>query len=222
MKRILKKILSFNIAATIAISIAATASAAEAELDNPVQTDETVRIGRYDCKVVDGNYITEIDGGTCIVIDLDEIAAEAKKNAEASPLSVTSSGWLNGEEIDVSDGHSYSGMIDISNGDDHTPIFVAVPKGKEKEINRVSHSLYSERVFPNLYKICIHSYSANLGWMSVNRTINFSLVTRNFVLFEGSATDCSKMCVTFYKDGSTGREDLEYTMYTTVWYKDEK
>lgn len=135
----------------------------------------------------------------------------------AEQLSATAdTSWMNAETVDVSDGYVYSEWLDIKNGDANTKMFVFNPA---KNVKRVTMTMHIGTWFANTYKVAVHVYDKILGWGTTEHTLVFSLFGgQDKVMYEGSATNMSKLCVTFLKDGSTGEKEFEYKMYTSVTY----
>lgn len=197
MKKFTRKITSLLIAVA-AVSTFGNVYAFEVEENYHVQ------IGDYECYVANGQYYTEIDGETYLVIDLDEGAAE-KNN---SNISAYANNWQNGSVVDISDGSSYSDTINASKADDCTPIFIGNPTNGYKFTTAYLWGI-------NSYNVNIHYFSyVNNNWFSQNKKLTFYMEILPYnILFTGSASEAiTKICVEFYHDGSTGTFPFTYTM----------
>lgn len=107
--------MAFFPAVSTALSLTATVYA-----EDESEPRETVRVGQFDCWVVDGDYYTEYDGEICEVINLGDMTA--KRVDEVQLLSNATSSWeYDNVEIDISDGRKYQGLINIERYDDFTP-----------------------------------------------------------------------------------------------------
>ncbi len=165
-------------------------------------------LGEYNCWVDNGQYFTIDNGEICQVINLDEA------EWEISTFSA-SSDWSQGPVVDISDGREYAGRIDMTDGDDSTPIFIGYTNNTSEE--RVSYTLKTGYIFPMKYRIRVHSYSNILReWISSEHNVTFSLASQNKVLFSGQTGEApSKVCVTFVKDLSHGETAFNYWFQAT-------
>lgn len=205
----MKRVVAFL---TAAVTAAASCISAMAEETAGVyEVEDTVRVGEYDCRVEDGEYYTEIDGETYLVIDLDDCEWTAD---EEFSRSAGSSEWRNGPEVDISDGSKYKGTADISEGDDSTPIFIGYDP-KTASPGKLDYAMYAGFIFGNLYKVQIHVYDyINDNWTYTYKALNFSFAGQTKILFSGSSNYTpSKICVTFLQDGSTGEKTIGYQVY---------
>lgn len=141
MKTITRKITALLIASATAASMSINAYASE------VEENDLVQIGEYECYVEDGQYYTEIDGKTYLVIDLSEGAVED----ESLNTSFYATNWQNGPVVDISNGSTYSDTINASQADDCTPIIQGRPT---KAYTITAASLWGA----NRYKVIIHFF----------------------------------------------------------------
>ncbi len=204
----MKRVVAFL---TAAVTAAASCISAMAEETAGVyEVEDTVRVGEYDCRVENGEYYTEIDGETYLVIDLDDCEWTAD---EEFSRSAGSSEWRNGPEVDISDGSKYKGTLDISEGDDSTPIFIGIDPENPRS-GRMSYAIYAGFLWSNNYKVNMHTYDSQLGWQSTTRYINFAITTNEHVLLTGSVNFLPpKICLTFLKEDSEGEETIGYQFY---------
>ncbi len=195
-----KKLAALLTAATVAMSLCV-----------PVQAEESrefVQLGELECWIEDGEYYTEVDGEVCLVINLAELEWEIEDISMYS-----NSSWQNGEEYDVTANGKYEGTIDITYGDDSTPIFLGSASSDTE--TRISYCFGTGFVGPNTYYIDIHSYSSG-SWHTPKepKMQIFSFMVPNIILFDGFLNEApEKMCLTFLKDGSTGQTPFNYTFY---------
>ncbi|MBD5103275.1 MAG: hypothetical protein HDT47_00215 [Ruminococcaceae bacterium] len=199
MKTFIRKITALLIALTTSVSMFGNNTYAyEAEKNDLVQ------IGEYECYVIEGQYYTEIDGETYLVINLDENVTED----DGSNISFYTTNWQNGRVVDISDGSTYSDTMNASQADDCTPIIQGNPSNGYK-ITIASLPWY------NQYEVNVHYFcSAYNQWHSEVRTLKFFMefATSN-ILFAGSTAQLiTKICVEFYHDGSTGKFPFTYTI----------
>lgn len=196
-----KRFFSSLIAASLiwSSSIAATASAETISLDYP----ETVTVGAYDCYVENDQYYTVLDGETYLVINLDNAVALNDEDGISSIAKSTSQ-----KEVSIVD-TTYSGSIDITNGDDTTPIFV----GRESGYSR-GFKISTKFFFSNDYTVSIYVYdSIGSKWHKNSPIkITFNQVQSSHVLFTGTMVEYyTKAYIVFHKSGSTGEPKFNYT-----------
>lgn len=191
----MKKILSFFLSLIIGVSALGNAYAYQ------IEEKQLIQVGEYMCYEANGQYFTEIDGETFLVINLD-----CKETiTDNLDISTYSTDWMNGRVVDISDGSYYSDTMNASKSDDCTPIIVGKPTNGYK---------FSIAYLPwvNNYNVNIHYYDSSLNiWRHEEKTLTFimEIVTYN-ILFTASASQLiSKICVEFY-NSSTGRFPFTY------------
>lgn len=186
-----------------------TAAVIASSLYVPVQAEESrefVQLGELECWIEDGEYYTELDGKVCLVINLAELEWEKEDISMYS-----GSNWQNGEEYDITANGKYDGTIDITYGDDSTPIVLGRASGDNE--TRISYCFGTGFIAPNTYQIQIHIYNVG-SWSTSSRKQIFSIFAQNIVLFDGYLNNApQKMCLTFLKNGSTGETPFNYTFY---------
>lgn len=181
------------------------------------QSKDTIRVGEYDCYVNNGQYYTDINGENYLVINLDdaiwqsedEMVCSQTSNDVSSLYSLeASTDWLNSPQVDISDGSTYNGMIDITYGDDCTPIFCGKPYASD-----VSYQIYAGFIFPNTYNINIHFYNdISRQWSSYKQAVTFDLFGQTKFLLTGTMSmNVTKVCIEFYKNGSSGETPMYYS-----------
>lgn len=198
------KILSAIIIMATVIGLTSSVSA-----EKTLSTTETVRVGNYDCLEKNGQYFTEINGESYLVINLDELEWKQEGVSRASSV-----GWLNGQEVDISDGSKYNGTVNMSNGDYSTPIFIGYNPNTVTS-SKLSYNISTSFVGSNSYTVDVHVYEhLSKTWNTSTVTINFGLLSQKKVLFTGQSNVApTKMCLTFDKDKSTGKESFDYSFY---------
>lgn len=213
---------SFFAAALAAMMLTLTCGTAYADAveTTPEQTQEMVCIAGYDCWEEDGNYYSIVDGEVALIIDLSDLSHLSKDvtiiDASAAPSSVARGVRY---DVDLSNGNTYEGQIDLTNGDCSTPIFYrsgTCPYGRFK--------FKTKFVFGNTYKFTVGiDYADEQGegfdsWVTRNYSYTFSLVNPSYTSFviayqNGFNTICQ---IDFYKDGSTGEKQFNYWMSLVV------
>lgn len=175
-------------------------------------TADTVRVGNYDCLEKNGQYFTEINGELYMVINLDELEWKQEGISRASSV-----GWLNGQEVDISDGDKYNGTVNMKNGDYSTPIFIGYDPDTVTS-SKLSYNISASLASSNSYTVDVHVYEyLSRRWNTSTVTINFGLFTQRKVLFTGQSNVApTKMCLTFDKDNSTGKETFDYSFYVVA------
>lgn len=169
---------------------------------------ETVRVGNFDCWVENGQYFTVYEGEVCLVINLNDVSVQNAAAQETDDW-VETIDWKKGKQVDISDGEKYEGNINITNGDDCTPIFL----GKPSDGSDVSYEISTGFVLPNTYKLRFYCYDSYLrDWYGYDTTVVFTqpfLTSR--VLLSGTPTpNTIKCCIYFRKEGSTGEKSFRY------------
>ncbi len=130
-----------------------------------------------------------------------------------SDTSRASSNWINGPVVDISDGNEYNGTIDISTGDDNTPIFIGYTKDTTKQ--NISYNIKAGFTLSNTYRVGVHGYNnVYESWDYSEVNITFSLFGHNRVLFSGkTGVAPTKMCLTFIEEQSTGKDNFNYSFF---------
>lgn len=201
-----RQIISLLTAVCTVLSIGAAAAAAPVQQEQTQIHEYTVQVGEYECYVENDQYFTEIDGETYQVINVDDFVS-AKDYSFLS--SMDSDSWQNKDEISIVDS-PYSGTLNISKGDDSTPIFVGRSSGNAK-----GFQIHCGFVFKNTYSVTAHLYNSIYDrWDENDITLTFSAASgQDKVLFVGTMVKYyTKACVTFHKSGSTGETTIGYTM----------
>lgn len=199
-----RKIMALVLALSAMLSVTATAHA-----EDTTEARETVRIGKYDCWVEDGEYYTELDGEVGLVIDVDKFY-EQPYDGSAMPLSDITWDFLESNaKIDISDGREYQGVINLNNYDDYTPVFL-IDTG---DTGFASVKLSTKFVFVNEYKMTFYLYDGTQGkWnYPYTQTVRFAGLKNYVLLVSGTQTrDITRCCAFFHKDGSTGESVFNY------------
>lgn len=183
-------------------------AAATVRAEDEAEARETVRIGQYDCWEENGEYYTVYEDEIYQVIDLDELTPQ--------PISETGVAggmldWQNDNfRVVLTEGKEYKGSIDISEGDDYTPIFLMEPQD-----NRFSVFIKTKFIFRNKYNVTVFTYNNISGWDNgYDMTIYFGMGAQKKKIFTGTASQVtSRCCVYFHKDGSDGEEKFNYWAY---------
>lgn len=198
-----RKIIALLLSLSAALSLT---TAAHAE-DVTEMHRETVRVGNFDCWIEDGQYLTEYDGEVCLVINLNDISMQSAA-AQQSDDWVETKDWKNGPEVDISDGHTYEGRINLTNGDDSTPIFL----GKPAAGSDISYEISTKFVLPNTYNIRFYCYDSNMqDWYKYDRTVVFTqpfLTSR--VLLSGTPTPYTTKCCIYFRQEGSGEKNFRY------------
>lgn len=183
-----------------------------ASVNAAAQEYSMVEINGFNCYEIDGSYFTTIDGESYIVINLDECVWHIENTVAYNS---SSSSWLNGPEVDISDGTRYNGTLDISSKDDSTPIFIGyTPEGTTFN-SRISYNFEAGFVLTNDYSVDVHVFDQiESRWSTTNVTLSFNILGQHKILFTGMTNSApTKMCLTFLKDGSTGEKQIGYSFY---------
>lgn len=195
-----RKVAALVLAISAALSLTATTNA-----EDTIEQRETVRIGNYECWVENGEYYTELDGEVCRVVNFDvtsELASPTISRAAGVEID-----WSN--EVDISDGRTYHGSINIENSDDFTPVFCGNPTN-----SAASYKISAGFIFPNKYSVMVHTYEtiSNSWTPSKKKDIEFSWFTPTIVVVSGTPSRyTTKCCMYFYKEGSTGEKTMNYS-----------
>ena len=185
-------------AAVMAVSWCGSVYASEVEENNLVQ------VGEYECYVKDGQYYTEIDGESYLVIELGNDAVEC--DTSIIPYAY---GWENGPVIDISNGSYYAGTISEANN--CSPII----KGNTEKDYRIK---ISNLIGFNNYKFTIFYYnSAYNHWYSEAETLLFiGFIDKGNVnvLFSGTAKELiTKIRFECCLEDSSGPIPFTYRVY---------
>lgn len=206
----IKKIISAALSAAI-FSVSSTVAFAQ---DNApqVSSQELIRVGEYDCYVENGQYFTELDGEKCLVINLDDYVSAASSTQNVSNNSGYD--WLD----DLQEVHlSYSGTVDVSNGNFTTPVFLA----KQKEDGNYSGFQISTGFWLNTtYTADVYFYNCYVGvekWeCAQNVDLTFNLIAQTRILFTGTMVNFYKKACLVFHQVEPGHSDpvFNYTMYS--------
>ncbi len=193
----MKKIISLVTAAATALSIMATAHAAE------TKPQENVFIAGHECWVENGYYFTDVDGEKCQVINLDDyIQVDLNEQNGIEPYS-TINGVYYDAELPLD--QYYEGRINITNGDDETPTFfidgTAGVDSVEVKTNFILPTSYNVTVWYNF------GISSDAWQDDDPQTITFFAPIQTHKFFIGTArqNDCLFKMV-FHKAGSSTTE----------------
>lgn len=187
MREKIKRITAVITAAVMTVSMSVNTYASEAAESDHVQ------VGEYECHVENGQYFTEIDGETYLVIDLDDGSTED----DSFNISTYSTNWENGRVIDISDGSYYCDTINASKAVDCTPIFQGNP-GSGYKFTAVNLAGI------NVYKVNIHYFNTAFNkWYSEEKTLTFimEIATSNILFTSSTSQLIKKICLEFYSDG---------------------
>lgn len=173
MKKIKRIFTAFLGAITISTAIV-TPAFAEA---TSVESGELVDINGYQCQLIDGNYVTEINGEKYIVIDLGNIGSgnSTTFHSEASPLSNTT-------VVDVRDGKEHKESVNLNLGDYESPEFIVAPNKTE-----LSAYIWTGFWVPQSYYVEISTYTYETGWGS-ERPMTLIFGNGYKYLFTGTAS----------------------------------
>lgn len=122
---------------------------------------EFVDINGYNCRLVDGEYVTVIDGEEYIVIDLGSgISDGISTYSFRDP-------WDGVPQVDVSDGSEYTASVDLTLGDYKSPIYYTGTSNPD-----LSAYIGTGYWVPQLYHFQIHTYEPATGWtLQVDRNL---------------------------------------------------
>lgn len=200
----MKKIAAMLAAAAVVSSFGVSAFAEEVVEEQK----ELVQVGEYECWVEDGQYFTELDGEIYLVINLDELEWESEEISARSVSEV----WQNGTVVDLSDGSTYYGRVNIqTKTEDSTPIFIGYTASQG---GRVSYIMSTGFVRANSYLTNVHIYDpAESKWeTSYDETISFSLTDQSRIIYTGATGVApTKICITFLQRLSTGEQIFNYS-----------
>lgn len=203
----MKKFAAMLVAATIASAMSVPAFAEGLAVTEEEQK-ELVQIGDYECWVEDGQYFTEFEGETYLVINLDELEWESEEKSAHSRAET----WQNGPVVDLSDGSTYYGRINIqTKTEDSTPIFIGYTTSQG---GRLSYIMTAEFVWENSYLTNVHAFEpAENKWITTyDKTISFSLTDQSRIIYTGATGEApTKMCITFMQRLSTGEQIFNYS-----------
>lgn len=202
----MKKIAAMLLAAAITSAMSVSASAEESAVTE--EQKELVQIGDYECWVEDGQYFTEFEGETYLVINLDELEWESEEVSEKN----RAVSWQNGTVVDLSDGSTYYGRVNIqTKTEDSTPIFIGYTASQG---GRVSYVMTTSFIGSNLYLANVHKFDpASNNWITTyDETIGFSVGAQSRIIYTGATGLApTKMCITFFQRLSTGQQIFNYT-----------
>ena len=213
----MKKIISFLIAAVIAINVN-VAVAAES-----LNKTELVSINGYFCYEKDGQYWTMLDGDEYLIFNLDDYtmkdAGGSFSKNELSQYSTLNSncpignpdGWYYCGYIDFSSGGSYTEGCYISSGDYDSKIYYTGPLAQTaKYIAKIS----TKQVLTNTYnvKIYIHNINQNKWETPVSSSLSFSILTPAHILVTGTTSQLYDGFALKFLQNSTGETPFYYTI----------
>lgn len=158
--------------------------------------DKYVDINGYNCRLIDGEYVTVIDGEEYVVIELG--------NGNSDGISVCSftPPW-DVAEIDVSDGSEYKASVDLNLGD-HKAIYHTGTNSPE-----LSAYIGTGYWIPQTYHIEIYTFDNGLGWVKqVDKDETFGN-GRKFLLTGTGAYVFEKFAIKFSAD-SRGQKEFNY------------
>lgn len=199
-----KKIISLFTAIFTALSITITTQAEDVELK------DTKQVCGFECWGDNGMYYTYVDGEVCQVIDLNDLPAQAQISTCSlkSEDSVLSTNEKINYYIDLSDGHTYQGRIDITNGDCTTPTFYA-----ERNCPKATLEVSTKFVLPTTYYVTVYyNYldeydNVGSGWTNENKTLTFYFPIQCHRFYIGTGVQAAHVCkMTFHKEGSSTSE----------------
>lgn len=138
------------VGSTIAVPVSASSTD-----DNDSFTalnDEFIYINGYNCRLINGEYVTVVDGEEYVVIEL------GSGNSDGISVCSFTPPW-NGAEIDVSDGTEYKASVNLNLGD-HRAIYHTGTSNPDL-------SAYIRTGFWNsqIYHFKIYSFDQMLGWV---------------------------------------------------------
>ncbi len=206
----IQRIISAALSAAI-FSVSSTVAFAQ-DNASQVSAQELIRVGDYDCYVENGQYFTELDGEKCLVINLDDYVSTDASTQRSS--NSTGDEWLDElQEVNL----SYSGTVDVSNGDFTTPVFLA----RQKENGYYSGFQISTGFwFSTSYTADLYYYNVYSGinkWECIpDLKLTFSLTSQSRVIFSGTMVHFyKKACLVFHQVDSNHRDPVfNYTMYS--------
>lgn len=199
-----RKIMALILGLTTMLTATATVHA-----EDTTEARETVRVGKYDCWVEDGEYYTVYEDEVWQVINLDEITPQSVSEIADSDKMLD---WESDNfRVYLLDGKVYNGSIDISKSDDYTPIFVTEPID-----NTYSFFMKTGFITKQTYNVTIFTYNnITNGWdTGYNTNLIFAVGSQSKKLFTGTlGQETSRCCVYFHKDRCDGKTEFNYSVY---------
>lgn len=185
MTTIKKKIISITTALSVFITMNLCNANVAAETVS--ETEHNYMLAGQYCYEKDGNYWTNIDGETYLVINLDEISDnQLSRVSSVSSYSVQDypfSTWGNKTQRPVPHGWSYSGSADVTEDNDFSPVFNVYPvSGGDSADYRLTLDVKSGTSM----NINVFTRSGDAGWSNEVKYVEFGLFTKTLKVFLGS------------------------------------
>lgn len=208
-----KKIASSICAVFFACSLCVNVCAQELEsLES--NTQELVDVNGYQCRIVDGEYVTNIDGKEYTVIDLGDLSVPSENtscySANTAAAYDTPGSW-NTSSISITKGSEYRDAFNLY-FDYRSPKYEVGP-------NPAWSSAYirADYIIPRTIKIQVYTYDDMNGWQlrtketgDNNGFVSASLSSFRTILFTGSATTIvSRIAFRVLSDG-VGKDIYAY------------
>lgn len=119
-----------------------------------IQDGDFVDINGYQCQLIDGNYVTEIDGEKYIVIELGNNSSDndVTSRSDVSPQANTT-------VVDVRNGVEHKESVNLNLGDYESPEFIVAPNNSE-----LSAYIWTGFWVPQRYCLVISTYTDDGDW----------------------------------------------------------
>lgn len=186
MVNVTKKILSVTATLSVMMTTAFSTSAAAENIED-IEDSSYVLAGHY-CYEDDGNYWTDIDGETYLVINLDEISDSQPTTASlVSTCSVLqdypTSSWGNQTQRPVPHGSSYNGYANVSVSNAYSPVFKVYPVSND---DGADYRLTLDVPSGSSMNINVFTRMGDAGWSNTVYCCEFSFLTKTKKIFLGS------------------------------------
>ncbi|MGN0680379.1 MAG: hypothetical protein ACI4JS_11990 [Oscillospiraceae bacterium] len=186
MTKITKRFFSATIVIFTAMTMAFSAGGASAETVDNIEDSSYMLAGHY-CYEHDGNYWTNIDGESYLVVNLDEISDNQLNTVSSiSGYSVQNypfASWGNKTQKPVPHGSSYNGSANVTENNDFTPVFKVYPVAAGYGAD---YRLTLDVKSGSSMNINVFTRTSDAGWSNELKYVKFGLFTKTLKVFLGS------------------------------------